>query len=171
MRQKLGNDLSQDGVNLARYVGSTLGPYERIVTSALPRAIQTAVAMGFAVTETVETLGPIDERIVRKMRWPNDLDAISDILAQSPEYAALAESQASLWEEIAARLSNGGGGLIITHGAILELGVVASLGRSNQAIAGEAFAYCEGVRLYFGDHACERVEQLRLPAKMRLVDS
>jgi hypothetical protein len=51
------------------------------------------------------------------------------------------------------------------------LGVVASLGKSRQAIVGEAFAYCEGARLYFGGRACERVEQLRLPTEMRLVDS
>ena len=171
MRQKPGSNLSQDGIKLARYVGKAPGYYQCVVTSALPRATQTAVAMGHAVTETMEKLGAVDERIVQTMRWPSDLDAVSDVLTKCPDCAALAESQASLWEEIAARLSDGGVGLIVTHGAILELGVVASLRGSNQAIVGEAFAYCEGARLYFGDRACERVEQLRLPAEMRLLDT
>src|SRR6266852_9629785 len=117
MRQKPGNNLSRDGIKLARYAGKTPGSYERVVTSALPRAMQTAVAMGFAVTETIEKLGPIDESIVRKFRWPSDLDAVNNVLAKYPDYAALAESQASLWEEIAARLSDGEAGLVITHGA------------------------------------------------------
>jgi hypothetical protein len=148
MRQKPGSNLSPDGIKLARYIGKAPDFYQCVVTSALPRAIQTAVAMGHAVTETVEKLGPVDERIVQQMRWPSDLSTISDILAKCPDCAALAQSQASLWEEIAARLSDEAAGLIVTHGAILELGVVASLGRTNQAIVGEAFAYCEGARLF-----------------------
>jgi len=171
MRQKPGNHLSQDGIELARYVGRTLNSYERVLTSTLPRAIQTAVAMGFAITETVEELGAVHESIVQRLQWPADLSAINISIAACAECTALAESQASLWEEIAAHLSDGAAGLIITHGAILELGVVATLRRISQAIDGEAFAYCEGVRVYFGDHSVERVEQLRLPREKRLIDS
>src|SRR5258708_3886535 len=127
MRQKPGSDLSQAGIKLARYAGKTPDSYERVVTSTLPRAMQTAVAMGFAVTETVGKLGPIDESIVRKLGWPSDLGTINSTLAKYPDYAALAESQASLGEEIAARVSNGKAGLCITPGAIPQLTVVRSL--------------------------------------------
>ena len=171
MRQKPGDHLSQDGITLARHVGRTLGSYQRVVTSTLPRAMQTAVAMGFAVTETVEELCVVDASIVRKIAWPADLTAINSILAECSECAAFAEAQAALWQEIAARLSDGEAGLIITHGAILELGVLGSLRKSRQPVVGQAFAYCEGVRLYFGDHACNRTEQLRMPPDMRLVSN
>jgi len=41
--------LSQAGIDLARPVGSTLGPFNRVVTSQILRTVETAVAMGFAV--------------------------------------------------------------------------------------------------------------------------
>jgi hypothetical protein len=171
MRPKPGSHLSQDGIELARYVGRTLGPYGRVVTSTLPRAIETAVALGFAVTNTVEALCAVDDGIVRTIRWPSDLSAIDRVLAKCPECTAFAQAQASLWEEIVAPLSDGEAGLIITHGAILELGTLALLRRSHQPVTGEAFGYCEGVRIYFGDHSGDRMEQLRVPAEMRMISN
>ncbi len=49
MRTKPGQDLSQAGVALARRTGEKLGPFEHVATSTVPRAFQTAIAMGFAV--------------------------------------------------------------------------------------------------------------------------
>jgi hypothetical protein len=39
---------------LARLVGESLGPFAVVVTSASPRAMETTVAMDFAVDDTVE---------------------------------------------------------------------------------------------------------------------
>jgi broad specificity phosphatase PhoE len=49
-----GSHLSAEGVVLARLVGDSLGPFAVVVTSASPRAIETAVAMGLAVDDTVK---------------------------------------------------------------------------------------------------------------------
>jgi hypothetical protein len=49
-----GSHLSAQGVALARLVGGSLGPFAYVVTSASPRAVETAVAMGFAVDDMVE---------------------------------------------------------------------------------------------------------------------
>ena len=49
-----GSHLSAEGVVLARQVGESLGPFASVVASASPRAVETAVAMGFAVDDTVE---------------------------------------------------------------------------------------------------------------------
>ena len=45
MRRKPGAHLSQDGIALARLVGGTAGPFSLVVTSTIPRAIETAIAM------------------------------------------------------------------------------------------------------------------------------
>jgi broad specificity phosphatase PhoE len=49
-----GSHLSQEGVALARRVGSSLGSFASVVTSASPRAIETALAMGYAVDDNVD---------------------------------------------------------------------------------------------------------------------
>jgi hypothetical protein len=46
--------LSQDGVTLARFVGESLGRFAHVLTPPLPRAIETAVAMGYAVLDTAD---------------------------------------------------------------------------------------------------------------------
>ena len=54
---KVTNDswrLSLEGVTLARQVGESLGPLTAVVTSASPRAVETVVAMGFAVDDSVQ---------------------------------------------------------------------------------------------------------------------
>ena len=51
-----GDHLNQTGVSLARMVGENLGPFDRVITSTLPRAFETAIAMGFAVDEQNELM-------------------------------------------------------------------------------------------------------------------
>jgi broad specificity phosphatase PhoE len=49
-----GSHLSAQGIALARAMGAELGPIARVLTSTSPRAIETAIAMGLAVDETVD---------------------------------------------------------------------------------------------------------------------
>lgn len=51
--------LSQSGVDLARRVGETIGAFDLVLTSAIPRTVETAIAMGFAVHVRVPGLGEI----------------------------------------------------------------------------------------------------------------
>jgi hypothetical protein len=48
------SQLFQEGVDLARLVGRSLGSFAFVVTSASPRAIETALAMGYAVDDTAD---------------------------------------------------------------------------------------------------------------------
>ncbi len=50
--------LIQEGVSLARKLGNTLGHFDRVITSTLPRALETAIAMGYAVDMEFEQLAP-----------------------------------------------------------------------------------------------------------------
>src|SRR5262245_3439354 len=66
MRFKPGDHLNQPGVTLARLIGENLGPFDRVVTSRLPRAIETAIAMGFAVDELNELMSMMPDEVP----WP-----------------------------------------------------------------------------------------------------
>ena len=59
-RSRPNQHLTQWGVALARGLGSQIGPFDRVVTSPLPRCVETAVAMGFAVDETIGQLAGDD---------------------------------------------------------------------------------------------------------------
>ena len=46
-----GSHLSAAGVTLARRIGAETGPFELVLTSTVPRTLETAIAMGYAVDE------------------------------------------------------------------------------------------------------------------------
>lgn len=69
MRMKPGIHLSQDGVALARRVGDHMGPFARVVTSTLPRAYETALAMGFAVDVQEGQLNTLGQAVSDEISW------------------------------------------------------------------------------------------------------
>src|SRR5512134_1948647 len=71
IRSKPGDHLNQPGVTLARLVGENLGPFDRVVTSTLPRAIETAIAMGFGVDELNELMSFSGDDVEREVPWPS----------------------------------------------------------------------------------------------------
>src|SRR5215475_12767625 len=70
IRSKPGDHLNQSGVTLARRVGENLGPFERVVTSTLPRAFETAIAMGFAVDDQIELMSSYGMGVEYEAPWP-----------------------------------------------------------------------------------------------------
>lgn len=171
MRQKPGQHLSQDGVALARQAGTGLGPYAVVITSHLVRAIETPVAMGFAVDRTVEELGLYPETLPEQISWPAPLAEIQPRLAGYPELVALAGTQAALWKRLLSEIPDEEAGLVVTHGGLLEIGTIALLNDLGLPVEGDAFAYCEGIRIRAGGTIIEAVEQIRLPEAQRLVSN
>ena len=70
IRSKPGLHLNQSGVTLARLVGQNLGPFDRVITSTLSRAFETAIAMGFAVDEQIEAMSAYGDDVEAEVPWP-----------------------------------------------------------------------------------------------------
>ena len=86
-----GSHLSAEGVALARFVGASLGPFARVVTSTSPRAIETALAMGFAVDDTVELpSGDVPGEVEHhdQWRWPRPFRTYAELLGRGGRLAA-----------------------------------------------------------------------------------
>jgi len=169
MRRKSGAHLSQDGITLARLVGDAAAAYDRVFSSPLPRAIETALFMGFEVHEIIDGLSGISEETTRGIAWPNSYSGVMQIIKSGGACAEYAYKQAALWKEIAEKLSDGEHGLIITHGGVVALGAVASAPLLNHAEWGDAAGYCEGVRLHYEGNAVVNVTIIRVPEEYRLI--
>src|SRR3954470_12564796 len=130
-RKRPAQHLSQRGVTMARALGKQLGPFDRVVTSPLPRCVETAVAMGFAVDEDRPDLAGEDVRgesfpEMEAVDWDAGYADFGRLLARGGPFAAFANAQAALWREIAEALPAGGRGLIVGHGGFIEAGAVAA---------------------------------------------
>ena len=161
MRVKPGQHLSQAGVDLARRVGGAIGPFDRVITSTVPRAFETAIAMGFAVDEQCEQLSTLGDDVDAEIQWDVGFAGFASVIQQGRATARFASAQSELWRSIAEALPDGGSALIITHGGIVEAGAVACLPNADHRIWGHSCDYCEGVRLSFDDSNFVGIEIFR----------
>ena len=75
MRTKPGQHVSQAGVTLARREGERIGPFDLVVTSAVPRAFETAIAMGFAVDRQEGLISSYGQYVEDEFPWPQSFAA------------------------------------------------------------------------------------------------
>ena len=162
MRSIPGDHLNQAGVSLARRVGAGLGPFDRVVTSTLPRAFETAIAMGYAVHEQIELMSSFGAEVEREVPWPQSFAAYAKAVRRGGGAQWYADQLKDYYVLLAERLAEGCAALVVNHGGVVELGVTASFPDADYASWGEAVSYCEGARLFWEDGKFINAELLRL---------
>lgn len=163
MRTKPGDHLSQPGVSLARLVGQNLGPFDRVVTSTLPRAFETAIAMGFAVDEQNELMSSYGPYVEWEVSWPSALSDYAKAVRKDGAATRYAYQLVEVYTKLANYLADGRAALVINHGGVLELGAVAALPKADHEAWGPHFDYCEGARLFWDNGKFVDAEILRVP--------
>jgi broad specificity phosphatase PhoE len=165
-----GSQLSQAGVDLARAIGGQIGSFDSVATSTVPRARETAVAMGFAVDQELMPLigGSVVIDEMEASRWWEaavPLAALAELVRGGGAVARYGSAVASLWRDLLTPLGEDGRVLVISHSGDLELGLVSCLPEADHAAWGGPFAPLEGARLYFGGEPARflRLEAIRLP--------
>ena len=149
MRSKPGQHLNQPGVTLARLVGENLGPFDRVVTSTLPRAVETAIAMGFGVDELNALMSSYGDDIEREAPWPLTPAGYAEVIRKGGAAARYAHELVAVYTKLADYLGDGRAALVVNHGGIAEMGAVACLPEADHSAWGPHFNYCEGIRLFW----------------------
>jgi len=149
IRSKPGDHLNQPGVTLARLVGQNLGPFDRVVTSTLPRAIETAIAMGFGVDELNELMSTTGNDVEREAPWPLSIAEYARVVRKGKAVTEYAQRLVEVYTKLADYLMDGRAALVVNHGGILEMGAVACLPEDDHVAWGSHFDYCEGIRLFW----------------------
>ena len=162
IRSKPGQHLSQQGVTLARLVGQNLGPFDRVVTSTLPRAFETAIAMGFAVDEQNELMSSYGDAVEMEAPWPKTPREYAKVLRKDGAAAHYAGLLVRFYVQLVDYLADGRAALVVNHGGIAEMGAVACLPNAEHAAWGPHFECCGGVRLFWNDGKFVDAEILRV---------
>jgi broad specificity phosphatase PhoE len=150
-----GSQLSQHGVDLARQMGASLGPFTQVVTSVVPRARETALAMGFAVDYEIVTLASEEEMFAEAatVRWWEEAHpfvAMARVIATKGGTYRYAHGLVAVWRDILTSLPDDASALFIGHSGELELALVACFPHANHTSWGAPFGPLEGARLQFG---------------------
>jgi broad specificity phosphatase PhoE len=139
MRSPGGVHLTHEGVRLARRVGERLGSFDRVITSEVPRAIETAIAMGYGVDEQVTMLFSL-------VLADNGVDVAAGCAVLAAAYRSqgqttlAAQCHASLLRHQIMSLPEGGRLLVVSHGGVIELGVVGLLPDNDYSAGGHPAA-------------------------------
>ncbi len=154
--------LSQLGVDLARHAGEGLGHFDRVVTSTIPRAFETAIAMGYAVDEQIEQLGLMSDAVTEAIQWNAGFTAWAKAAQDSAAVARYAQLMADVLRSIVRTLPEEGRALIISHGGIVEACIVGCVPAGTHFADDAACGYCEGARLTFSEEVVTHFEMLRI---------
>jgi broad specificity phosphatase PhoE len=160
--RSLTGHLTQQGVDLARHVGETIGKFDIVITSDLPRAFETATAMGFAVDSQVKLLSKFGKGVEDEIDWEKGAAEVQRGYALKDKTRKACRRQAKLLRAIAAALPPQGRALLISHGGVIEQGVVGLLPEYDFSAWGPACQRCEGIRMQFEGDVCVSAEILRL---------
>lgn len=167
-----GSQLSQAGVDAARTLGATLGPFTLVATSVSPRARETAVAMGFAVDQEIVPLlsdAAACKEIEASALDPNDPSSIfsgfGGLIATHGETWKYGRAVVALWRDLMTPLAPDGAALLIGHSGDIEIGLVTCFPDADHSAWGRTFAPLEGARLTFEGEPAHftKVELLRQP--------
>jgi broad specificity phosphatase PhoE len=149
-----GSHLSTEGVRAARAVGSAIGPFAYVVASHVPRTLETALAMGFAPDVCIDqgggTLWEASlEEVPFHAQWEADEPFVMyrDAIARGGAMHELARLQIAIWTDAVSRVADGEGALIVTHGGLIDSGLVAALPDADHASWGTPISQLEGARL------------------------
>lgn len=162
IRAKPSPHLTQEGVDLAKKVGETLGNFDKIISSNAPRAIETAVAMGYAVGDVLEEISMTPEIIEDEVEWGMGFSEYAEVINKEGETTKYANQMAKFILKIAEELPEDGFALIVSHGGLIEITTIGCLPNIDYAFWGKPLDCCEGVRLAFDGEKFVAAEILRL---------
>src|SRR5690349_21138784 len=103
-----------------------------VMTSGEPRTMETALAMGFAVTYVQPVPPELSAPAMRVVghrewwSWPDPWLRFRQLAADHAAVATYAQWISSRWFDLLQRVPEGGRALVVSHGRDIELGVIAS---------------------------------------------
>jgi broad specificity phosphatase PhoE len=162
LRNRALPDLSEEGVMLANLVGQLMGKFDRVLASPLPRAIQTAEAMGYRVDETAELLASTGDAVEMECPWPASFGEYAAAFRQNGPTTRCAQRLADFYVKLVESLPEGGAALVVNHGGVVELSAIGCFPSADYDALGDYIDYCEGVRLTWEDGQFVSVQVLRV---------
>ncbi len=162
IRSAMSDHLNQTGVTLARLIGQNIGPFDRVVTSTLPRTFETAIAMGFAVDEQNELMNTYGREVEQEAPWPQPFVNYAEIITKKGAASRYAQKLVRYYQSVLEMISESRSALVVNHGGVVELGVVCSLQHIDFSTWGDSVSYCEGARLFWEDGRFVNAEVLRV---------
>lgn len=153
--------LNQRGISLARTVGNSIHNISFVITSPIIRAFETAIAMGYAVNETIEELASLDD-VELEINWKAGFKEFSQVYKQKGYLFTYADSLRGIFTKYLQKLPNKSTLLVISHGGIVEASAVGCLPDFDFSKFNHGVSYCEGFRFQVDGDTFQNFEFLKV---------
>ena len=161
IRVKPSPHLSQKGVDLAMEIGEEMAEFDRVISSNAPRAIETAVAMGYAIDQTFDEISQTPKNLEEETEWGMSFHQYAEVIQKEGKTEKYSKEMADFIMNLVNELPEKGSILIVSHGGLIEICVIGCLPNIDYTSWGKALDVCEGVRLAFDGEKFVSAEILR----------
>jgi broad specificity phosphatase PhoE len=143
-------------------MGERFTQFDMVVTSPLPRAFETPIAMGFAVDMTNPGIQEHSEEIMRDVQWDAGYAAWATAYRTRASVIAYVDHVTSLLKIWLSKVPDDDGALlVVAHGGIVEAMATGLSPDDDLARLGEMAGYAEGFEAVGDDRGGYRLKALR----------
>ena len=139
--------LSNAGIKLAKLQNEN--PFDLVVTSPIQRAMETAIALGSAITETNEILGFLPENVQTITPYSAGFKAFQNSLETCSEVAQCREKYEFFIRACILSMKSDSRALFISHAGTVEMLVLACLPNIDLDLFPQAVSQLEGASIFF----------------------
>ncbi len=152
--------INQNGIDLANKVAPDVRKSKYTLTSSIPRAVETALVLGYEVNRMDDRLFQYKPEIMGEL-GDQSFKAIAKAIVAGKYTASYSEDQLSLFREALDEVKDGETVLVVSHGSMVEIGLVAMFPERDHAEWGKSFTYLEGYRVAYENGEFKDPEILR----------
>ena len=156
--------LNQAGVDLARDVGANMRDFSLVVSSSSDRAMETAIAMGYAVDIISDELATMNDDVLEDIggEWEIEYTEIRKHLERHGPLFEFAQFQIKYMMDMIEKINDDEKALFVSHGGVIDYPLVALLMDEDHSKWGPLFNYCEGYRITIDEGKIVNYELFRI---------
>jgi broad specificity phosphatase PhoE len=139
----------------------TTGPFHYVLTSTIPRAVETALVLGYEVNRMDDLLFHYKPELVDEL-GNRSFQAIAKAIEAGRYTYSYAQDQLVLLREALDEVDEGDTILVVSHGSMVEIGLVAMFTDLDHEKWGKSFTYLEGYRVGYENEEFKDPQILRI---------
>jgi broad specificity phosphatase PhoE len=145
-RTRPHDHINQKGIDLAKRAAETAGPFHYVLTSTVPRAVETALVLGYEVNRMDDLLFHYKPELMDEL-GNRSFQAIVKAIEAGRYTYSYAQDQLNLLREALDEVEDGETVLVVSHGSMVEIGLVAMFPNLDYEKWEKPFTYLEGYRV------------------------
>ena len=139
--------LSSTGVKLAKLQNEK--PFDLVITSPIQRAMETAIALGSAITETHEILGFLPKEVQVSVPYSAGFQAFKSAIKSFPEVDQCRQKYEIFFRACLSNLESGQRALFISHAGAVEMLIFACLPNIDLNLLPHSVSQLEGASITY----------------------